>query len=399
MSLEVVLTRGLIRRGRHKHSQVLLLSQYQKDDIDYPIITILPDYHPDLALGTRIKAQNLTKIQHSIFPVPGAEDQSYGAVLVKAAAEDGMKDLKKEEDFIFLLTMEEYEKFIQFAPKMFVFFKMLTPEDPNNDCWKRSKHSNILSETPPSSDEAALSDFLSPYVKFLRRKNSSIEMLSFSLSPEETLGYVASLGWTEELVFKSLLSFLAKKKCKNLGFCPRFSHLKCEGCRLYHYCGVACQKKAFSKHKLECSDLKLVKMKNNHHGVFIEEQVRQRLRVKEVPSFDIFLQQVNAGIFEVFKETFEVPAFKSLIVQHKGKEKKHWENYLNHLKTFSTGSGLQLTDLIAEMEYIWGKTNFLSRAIKEKEEDEESLKNKCKKNDKIKGKKIQVSKFGNMRKM
>ena len=55
MSLEVVLTKGLIRRGRHKHSQVLLLSQYQKEDINYPIITILPDYHPDLALGTRIQ--------------------------------------------------------------------------------------------------------------------------------------------------------------------------------------------------------------------------------------------------------------------------------------------------------------------------------------------------------
>ena len=81
-------------------------------------LSILPEYHPDLALGTRIKARNLTKIQHSVLTVPGAEGESYGAVLVKAAVEDGTKDPIKE-DLIFLLTLEEYHKFIQFAPRLF----------------------------------------------------------------------------------------------------------------------------------------------------------------------------------------------------------------------------------------------------------------------------------------
>ena len=398
MSLEVVLTRGLTRGVmRYKHSQVLLLSQYQKDDVNYPIITILPDYHPDLALGTRIKARNLIHIKHGILPAPGVEEENYGAVLVKAAIEDGTKD-PQQEDLVFLLNVGEYDKFIQFAPKLFSNKVKLTPEDPGSDCWERSRHSNILSEPPPTSDEAAHSDFLSPYMKFLGRKNCSLELMSYSLTPEETLGFVASLGWTEELVFQSLLNFLLKKKCKNL-FCPRFTDLKCEGCRLYHYCGQACQKKAHSKHKLECSDLQLVKLKNIHYGVFLEEQFKQRLKVKEVPSFELFLQQVNAAIFEVFKESFEVPAFKSLVVKHIGKDKKYWGDYLDHLKIFSTGSGLQLTDLIAEMDYIWGKKNFLAQAINEKEDKEDNAENKCEKNGKVKGKKIHVSKFGNMRKM
>lgn len=299
--------------------------------------------------------------------------------------------------------MEEYQKFIQFAPRLISNKAKLTREDPDKDCWKSSsRYSNILSESHKTSDEAAFSDFLGPYIKFLNKKEFRPEVLSVSLLPHKTLGYVASLGWTEELVLKSLLCFLAKKKCKNLGFCPKFSHLKCDGCRLYHFCGVVCQKKAFSKHKLECSDLKLVKLKNIHHGVFLEEQVKQRMKVEEVPSFEVFLQRINAAIFEVFSETFEEPAFKSLIVENTGKEKKHWSNYLNHLETFSTGRGLQLTDLIPNMENIFGKKNFLSQALKEEDEEDSTSttsSNKSEKNSKIKGKKIHVSKFGNMRKM
>ena len=358
--------------------------------------SILPEYHPDLALGTRIKARNLTKIQHSVLTVPGVEGESYGAVFVKAAAEDGTQDLSKE-DFLFVLSVEEYEKFIQFAPRLFSKKAKISREDP--DCWNSSTHSKILFEPHQTSDEAAFSDFLSPYIKFLNKKEFRPEVLALSLSLDKTLGYVASLGWTEDLVLRSLLCFLAKKKCKNLGFCLKFSHMKCDGCRLSHYCGVACQKKAFSKHKLECSDLKLVKLKNIHHGVFLEEQVRQRLKVKEVPSFEMFLQQVNAAIFEVFKETFEEPAFKTLIVEHTGKEKKHWSNYVNHLKTFSTGRGVQLTDLITEMENIFGKKNFLSQTFEEKDKEDSASSKKIEKNGKVQGKKIHIPKFGNMRKM
>ena len=38
MSFEVVVVRVLIRKDNYKHSQVLLLSQYQKEDVNYPII-------------------------------------------------------------------------------------------------------------------------------------------------------------------------------------------------------------------------------------------------------------------------------------------------------------------------------------------------------------------------
>ena len=38
MSFEVVVVRVLIRKDNYKHSQVLLLSEYQKEDVNYPII-------------------------------------------------------------------------------------------------------------------------------------------------------------------------------------------------------------------------------------------------------------------------------------------------------------------------------------------------------------------------
>ena len=57
-------------RNQIDFNKVLLLSHYMSSEPDcYPVIDVLPDYDPDLAMGVRIRAKNVTSVIHSLVDV------------------------------------------------------------------------------------------------------------------------------------------------------------------------------------------------------------------------------------------------------------------------------------------------------------------------------------------
>jgi len=370
MSLEVVLPIVVTRNPRAERdiqssslNKVLLLSEYQEDEQNYPVINILPDYDPDLALGIRIQAKNLNCILHSSVKL---QDKNFGIVYVNVKATN-----TKEDDFYFLFSSEQYEHFSQIAPKLLLPKARVTVLDSENG--SRMLETSGISVPEECLDNSMLRfsslEPLQSYVRFLTTSPTSLvskadfrEQMS---RQESLLSLLASLGWTDKHVMSTLVIFISSQKCANPS-CPKFCRLSCGGCRMVHYCGLSCQQKSFPQHKVQCPLLKLDKMKSLHCGVFVEEQVRRRLKVEDLPSFELFVQLISSAIFELFSETFDVPSIESLIIEILIKGGTQVEKHLiKNLKKFSAGRGKSLSDLEKEMVQNWGKSNRFSELLQD----------------------------------
>ena len=112
-------------RKRVDFNKVLLLSHHVPSEPDYPVIDVLPDYDPDLAMGVRIRAKNVLSVIHSLVDAD-CEKQGIIYISLKAAA---------EEEVFLQLSAEDYGNFLEFLPRMLLpntRVTVLNPESGRN---------------------------------------------------------------------------------------------------------------------------------------------------------------------------------------------------------------------------------------------------------------------------
>ena len=235
MSLEAVRTLAVSwpkSRNQIDFNKVLLLSHYMSSEPDYPVIDVLPDYDPDLAMGVRIRAKNVISVVHCLADVEG---KKLGVVNInlKAAAE--------EEVFLYL-SDESYGKFLQFLPKMLLPDTRVTVLNPDNvhNLYNMLKMLELLELKRPKRPGTLHESLLSSYVRFLMCSPVSKEQLREKMTPGALLSLLYTLGLTDVDVVSIVGYFIQLNKCRNLP-CPDFSRLRCEGCHVVHYCDTKCQ--------------------------------------------------------------------------------------------------------------------------------------------------------------
>ena len=218
----------------HYFNKVLLLSHHMPSEPDYPVIDVLPDYDPDLAMGVRIRAKNVINVFHCLADVEG---KKLGVVNIS------LKDAAEEEVFLYL-SDESYGKFLQFLPKMLLPDTLVTVCD--KLCPSLSEHCrNILkfleSKSGLSGSGTLHESLLTSYVRFLMSSPMNKEQLREKMRPGALLSLLYTLGLTDVEVVRTVVgSFIQLNKC-HLPHCPHFSRLRCEGCHVVHYCDTKCQ--------------------------------------------------------------------------------------------------------------------------------------------------------------
>ena len=244
MSLEAVRTLAVSwpksqTRNQIDFNKVLLLSHYMPSDPDYPVIDVLPDYDPDLAMGVRIRAKNVTSVIHSLVDV---DCKKLGVIYIiyislEAAA---------EEEVFLQLSAEDYGHFLEFLPRMLLpntRVTVLNPESGRN-LFKTSVVSvpGAMAMLEQDREPETLPEALLPtYVRTLMCSPVSKEQLREKMTPGALLSLLHTLGLTDDEVVKTVGTFIQLNKCRNLPHCPHFSRLRCEGCHVVHYCDTKCQ--------------------------------------------------------------------------------------------------------------------------------------------------------------
>ena len=222
-------------RSQSHYNKVLLLSQYRKDEPNYPVIHILPDYDPDLVMGVRMKSKDVVSIVHSSLSVNFLPETNVGIVYADIKADT-------EDSIFILLEAKEYENFVRFLPEMFppeIRVTALDAETGFNLLKTAGMPSSVIMKH--LEDRQTGTSFLPSYVRFLTSTPTTKKEFREKMSrPDNLLSFLASLGWTEEHVISGLACFVCGNKC-SYRKCPAFSRLRCEGCHVVHYCNTHCQ--------------------------------------------------------------------------------------------------------------------------------------------------------------
>ena len=221
-------------RNRIDFNKVLLLSHHMPSEPEYPVIEMLPDYDPDLAMGVRIRAKNIISVIHSLVDV---ECKKLAVIYISLKA-------ASEEEVFLHLSVESYGNFLQFLPKMLLPNTRVTVL--NSDSGRNLFHSAVVSvrgvmlemdRVPDNGQES----FLSTYVRFLMCSPLTKEQLREKMTPGALLSFLYTLGMTDAEVVRTVGSYIQINKCRNNPHCPHFSRLRCEGCHVVHYCDTKCQ--------------------------------------------------------------------------------------------------------------------------------------------------------------
>ena len=240
MSLEAMRTLAVSwpksqTRNQIDSNKVLLLSHYMSSEPDYPVIDVLPDYDPDLAMGVRIRAKNVTSVIHSLVDV---KCKKLGIIYISLEA-------AAEEEVFLQLSTEDYGHFLHFLPRMLLphtRVTVLNPESGRNMLKTLVPGAMAMLEldrVPETLPESFL--LLPTYVRFLMCSPVSMEQLREKMTPGALLSLLYSSGLSDAEVVRTVGSFIQNNKCRNLPHCPYFSRLRCEGCHVVHYCDTKCQ--------------------------------------------------------------------------------------------------------------------------------------------------------------
>ena len=136
-----------------------------------------------------------------------------------------------------------------------------------------------------------------------------------------------------------LYEFLQSHRCENPG-CKKFTYLKCQECRITHYCGKECQVQDWSRHRDVCEEEGRVLVKTFLIPKLIQSEIESILGNKLL-TFEVFYKELSYKLFEALYDSMKTPAlsflFKensifasydvSLLVKRRGIKSQSWESF------------------------------------------------------------------------
>ena len=123
------------------------------------------------------------------------------------------------------------------------------------------------------------------------------------------------------------------------------------------------------------------------------------MKIDNFPSFELFIQLINANIFKLFSSSLDVPGIKYILINTMkdayGLDEKFWGK---ELKKFCGGrEGIKPSEIEKEMTRLWG-TSSLFTSLQAKKGATDDVKTRKNKETNVSfGKKIPVTKTGNRR--
>ena len=104
-----------------------------------------------------------------------------------------------------------------------------------------------------------------------------------------------------------------------------------------------------------------------HEQFIIEEHIRQRMKIRHITSFDIYLKSILFNLVKLFSNALDVPGVKHFLQKPSPNEfwaiweqEKVWEE----LKKFGEGGGLKPAEIEKEFIQHWGRDNLFSRLLR-----------------------------------
>ena len=104
-----------------------------------------------------------------------------------------------------------------------------------------------------------------------------------------------------------------------------------------------------------------------HEQFIIEEHIRQRMKIRHITSFDIYLKSILFNLVKLFSNALDVPGVKHFLQTIFPYEfwvileqEKVWEE----LKKFGEGGGLKPAEIEKEFIQHWGRDNLFSRLLR-----------------------------------
>ena len=147
--------------------------------------------------------------------------------------------------------------------------------------------------------------------------------------------YSGSVDFLQPLLYE----FLMLHTCKNPG-CRKFSYLKCQECRNFHYCGKECQVQDWIRHRDKCQKIGGDLVETFLIPKLIQSEI-ESIHGNELLAFEVFMKELSYKLFEALYDSMKTPAFSflfkensifasydvSLLVKRRGIKSQSWESF------------------------------------------------------------------------
>ena len=118
--------------------------------------------------------------------------------------------------------------------------------------------------------------------------------------------YSGSLNVLQPLLYM----FLLLHACTNPG-CKKFGYLKCQECRLRHYCGRECQVEHWDYHRNDCQAAQVDRDMTYLIPKLIQTEI-ESICGNELLTFEVFFKELSYKLFEALHDSLKTPAFSFL---------------------------------------------------------------------------------------
>ena len=315
-------------------------------------VVIIPK--PQNDSRSKEKAESVMTIQtETVSQVELGMTGHLGVVCLNLNTGEDSKAGKKKTRMFFIMESLQANIFLTFFPLKKVK-PFLTSQALSNSFLGKFDSKKIL-----KVKESLYQDYIRSYIYFSTQFPQRYKLKEILLNSRNLPMLLNKMHFDEKLIQRALFDFIRFHKCQSK-YCDGFSSTKCSGCKSVRYCDEKCQEIDFEKHSKVCQKIKKEKEKTLHVGLIIQKELQTRTSQPKLYSFEFFLSNVLAIVFEAFSGYLNEASLEVQIENdlHSYKiEKIDWEN----LRKLSNHKTTDRSRLKSQMLFEFGEENFLTK--------------------------------------
>ena len=260
---------------------------------------------------------------------------------------------KKKTRLFFIMENQQKNIFVKLLPSLKKEKCDLTSLKVSNTFLSKFDKNKL-----PKLKESLYKDYLRAYIYFSKQYPQRDELKDILTNSRNLPMLLNKMHCDDKLIQRALCDFIRLHKCKNK-YCDGFSSTKCSGCKYARYCDAKCQEIDFEKHLRVCQKIKKEKEKTFHVGLILQKELQTRTCQPKLYSFEFFISNVLASVFEAFSDYLTEESLEKLIEDdlHNHKIGKIGWDTLSKLSNNKTADRSRLKSQMVEE---FGEGNFLT---------------------------------------
>ena len=336
-------------QARLPHCGTVFLAQAQDQTPGQTVVII-----PKPQTASRSEEEPVISIQaEAVSLVEHTTTGDHGVVCLHLnSGEDGSIGKKKTRMF-FIMENRQTNMFVKLLPAVKKEKCELTSLTSTNNFLSKFDKNKIL-----KVKESLYKDYIRSYIHFSEQYPQRDKLKDILNNSRNLPMLLNKMHCDDKLIQRALCDFIRLHKCRNK-YCDGFSSTKCSGCKYARYCDAKCQEIDFEKHLKVCQKIKKEKEKTFHVGLILQKELQTRTCQPKLYSFEFFLSNVLASVFEAFSDYLNEESLEKLIENdlHNHKIGKiGWDN----LSKLSNHKTVDRSRLKSQMVEEFGEDNFLT---------------------------------------